>query len=152
MQQQTEMSFGKPAGKEGCQEGMLWLVVKTGRRKRRWLAAWKQWKYAPLPKAKLLTFKRKTAMNLKAPKASPQTSELTKFYCSCLRCQNRSPQGLQGEKLKNISCNKDISVVRFPNVQLVYTNRLSFTYSFNKHLEFLIDMRPCAKWRHKDEG
>lgn len=34
---QTEGSFGKPTGKEGCQEVMLCLVVKTAPRKRRWL-------------------------------------------------------------------------------------------------------------------
>lgn len=64
---------------------------------------WKQWKYVPLSKAKLLSFKRKGSTNLKASKGSPQTSELAKFLCSCLGCEKCSTQGLQGKKLKNIS-------------------------------------------------
>lgn len=73
---------------------------------------WKQWKYVPLSKAKLLSFKEKGGTNLESSKASPQTSELAKFLCSCLGCQKCSPQGLQEKKLKNISLNKDIFEAR----------------------------------------
>lgn len=72
---------------------------------------WKQWKYVPFPKSTLLSFKRKRGTNLKASKASPQTPEPAKFWCSCLGCHKCKPWGLQGEKLKNISQDKDISVV-----------------------------------------
>lgn len=67
---------------------------------------WKQWKQVCFPKSMLLSFKTKRAF-----KASPQTSELAKFWCSCLGGHKCRHWRLQGEKLKNISQDKDISVV-----------------------------------------
>lgn len=83
------MSFRKPTGKEGCQEVMLCVVVKLdkgkegGYRKRRTKEKKErtQWKYAPLPKAKLLSFKGKKEPHIsKHPKPVP--TQLSWSNCS----------------------------------------------------------------------